>query len=60
MKPGSEDGFRAKGLGWAMQGGPGDWAHRGVYRDGNRLQRHEQAPLLGRRRQEMSISLAVL
>lgn len=42
MKLSSEDGFRAKGLGWAVQEGPGDWVHRGLCRDGSRLQKHEQ------------------
>lgn len=42
MKLSSEDGFRAKGLGWAVQDGPGDSVHRGLCRDGSRLQRHEQ------------------
>ena len=39
MKLSSEDGFRAKGQGWAVRDGPGD---RGLCRDGSRLQRHEQ------------------
>lgn len=42
MKLGSEGGFRAKGLGWAVQDGPGDWVHRWLCSDGSRLQRHEQ------------------
>lgn len=50
MKLSSEDGFRAKGLGWAVQEGPGDWVHRRLCRDAGFRDMSK----------EMSISLTVL